>query len=114
MKSVLAVVVCLLAHCSLGVDKSAHQNTNSIESPQHQHPLNLNRLETVAGVWDYLWHIWKDVEDVVAGRIPHPFRCTECFKGLGCFDACNGTFHYVHLLPETPEQIGTAFRLYPW
>jgi len=51
---------------------------------------------------------------VITGRIPHPFTCTVCFTGLGCFDACNGTFHYIHLLPETPDQINTTFRLYPW
>lgn len=110
-RSVFLVALCVVVQCStVGVDKAFA----AVEPPSHGHPLNLDRLETVAGVWDYLWHIWKGVEDVITGKIPYPFKCTECFKGLGCFDACNGTFHYVHLLPETPEEIKTAFRLFPW
>ncbi|XP_003748108.1 phospholipase A1 [Galendromus occidentalis] len=104
------VTLCVLAHCAQGVNRP----TVAFGEPEHAHPLNLNRVHEVGNVFDYLWHIWKGVEDVITGRIPHPFKCTECFKGLGCFDACNGTFHYIHLLPETPEQINTTFRLYPW
>ncbi|XP_022643358.1 phospholipase A1-like [Varroa destructor] len=86
----------------------------SVNEAEHVHPLHLDKLKSVTSIWDYLWHVWKGVEDVIAGRIPHPFKCTECFDGLGCFDACNGTFRYIHLLPETPEQINTTFRLFPW
>ncbi|XP_003744160.1 phospholipase A1 [Galendromus occidentalis] len=114
MKSAyFSVMLCFLAQCSRGIPKSTNGFHPVIPSP-NRHPMDLNRLQRVAGVWDYLWHIWKGVEDVITNRIPHPFKCTECFKGLGCFDACNGTFHYVHLLPETPEEINTKFRLYPW
>lgn len=58
--------------------------------------------------------IMQSVEDVYSMRFPFPTRCQECFKGLGCFDACNGTFSYIHMLPESPAQIKTKFRLYPW
>lgn len=58
--------------------------------------------------------MWQSVEKVSNEELPYPLKCTECFKALGCFDACNGVFHYVHMLPETPKQINTTFRLYPW
>ena len=93
MLSVLLIASCVLP-------KESHQSKDL--------------LAKMDGVSDYLGQTLKAVQDIDWKKTPYPAECTECFERLGCFDACNGTFNYTYLLPDTPEHINTTFNLFPW
>ncbi|OQR80132.1 pancreatic lipase-related protein 2-like [Tropilaelaps mercedesae] len=120
MSKTRVTLVVILAFASLRfagstTDKDRCDETNhESASEQGQLHLDLYRQPSMAARWNDLGQLSKGVEKVITGQVPYPFKCAECFKGLGCFDACNGTFSYIHMLPETPEQINTTFRLFPW
>lgn len=63
---------------------------------------------------DIVQAIYNDVERVENGSfgIHVGAECSSCYDELGCFDRCNGVFHYIRELPQSPEKISTQFTLF--